>query len=198
MTPYDEQQVTAFLDDVIDTFADAGRIPKPVPDATRQNLHALVFVGRLQFDVDNGLTYAASRAKHLAEVRLGLGLAPAPSPAPAPTPTDLSADHARQIVFDTANEFYNLTRVFSSDQAATDAATELLGRTIWHLQQAGFQAGKQRNPSGLISGDKVTIQIEGAWHIYDIFSLGFAGRATTVQFVELTGADTVPDSGIPD
>ncbi len=180
MNPYDEGQVSAFIDDASALYQQAHRTPDP---------HALIWVARLQRDVDEGLTYAASRAKHLDELRAALGLS---------GPTNLTTDHARQIVLDTANEFYNLTRVFSTDRAATDAATELLGRVIWHLQQAGFQAGKQRNPSGVISGDKVTILIEGQWHIYDIFSLGFAGRATTVQFVELTGADPVPDNGIPD
>ena len=113
-------------------------------------------------------------------------------------PGPLSEDRASQVVFGTANEFPYLTRVFGSDREAIDAATELLERTIWHLQLAGYQAGRQRNPSGVISGDKVTIFIGGAWHIYDIFSLGYAGRATTVQFVELTGASYVPSSGRPD
>lgn len=187
---YDEQQVTQFLDNVIDDFADAGRIKKPVPDDLRQNLHSMIFIARLQADVDDGLSYAQSRAKHRAEVRIALGL--------QPKTIDLTVDNARQIVMATAGQFSNLIRVFDTDQQATDAATELLEHTIKHLQDAGFNAGRQRNPSGLISGDKVTIQIDGSWHIYDIFSLGFAGRATTVQFVELTGADPIPDSGIPD
>src|SRR6202007_279161 len=88
-------------------------------------------------------------------------------------PGPLSADRARQVVYATAEEFPHLTRVFGSDGEAIDAATELLLRTIWHLQLAGYQAGRQRNPSGVISGDKVTIHIDGSWHIYDIFSLGF-------------------------
>ncbi len=133
---------------------------------------------------------------------------PPPPPTPGPTPGGggsghvgpgpLTADRAQQVVFGTAAEFPSLTQVFGSDQQAIDAATELLERTIWHLQLAGFQAGRQRNPSGVISGDKVTIFIDGSWHIYDIFSLGFAGRATTVQFVELTGASYIPDPGLPD
>jgi hypothetical protein len=127
------------------------------------------------------------------------------SPGPSPSgsgghvgPGPLSEDRARQVVFATANEFPQLTRVFGSDGEALSAASELLERTIWHLHLAGYQAGRQRNPSGAISEDKVTIFIDGSWHIYDIFSLGYAGRATTVQFVELTGASYVPDSGISD
>ena len=129
----------------------------------------------------------------------------APTPGPAPGggsghvgPGPLSADRARDVVFATANEFPYLIRVFGSEGEAVAAASELLERTIWHLHLAGFQAGRQRNPSGAISEDKVTIFIDGSWHIYDIFSLGFAGRATTVQFVELSGASYVPDSGQPD
>ena len=93
-------------------------------------------------------------------------------------PGPLSEDRARQVVFATAAEFPHLTRVFGSDGEALSAASELLERTIWHLQLAGYQSGRQRNPSGVISDDKVTIFIDGSWHIYDIFSLGFAGRAT--------------------
>jgi hypothetical protein len=113
-------------------------------------------------------------------------------------PGPLTADRAQQVVFGTAAEFPQLTQVFSTDQAAVDAATQLLLRTIWHLRLAGYQAAQQRNPSGLISGDKLTIIIDGSWHAYDIFSLGFAGRATTVQFLEISGANPVPNNGIPD
>jgi hypothetical protein len=113
-------------------------------------------------------------------------------------PGPLSEDRARQVVFATAAEFPNLTRVFGSDGEALNAASELLRRMIWHLQLAGYQSGRQRNPSGLISEDKLTIVIGGSWHIYDVMSLGFAGRATTVQFVELTGASPIGDPGISD
>jgi len=107
-------------------------------------------------------------------------------------------DRARQVVFGTAAEFPHLTAVFGSDSQALGAADELLRRTIWHLHLAGFDAGRQRNPSGTISGDKLTIFVNGGWHAYDIYSLGFAGRATTVQFVEVYPANPQPDGGIPD
>jgi hypothetical protein len=138
---------------------------------------------------------------------------PAPGPTPMPTPTfistptsnpnhvgagPLSPDRARQVINATAAEFPQLLRVFGTEDDAVNAATELLRRTIWHLQLAGFQAGRQRNPSGAISADKLTIFIDGGWHVYDVYSLGFAGRATIVQFLEITGADTVQDTGIPD
>lgn len=113
-------------------------------------------------------------------------------------PGPLTADRAQQVVFGTAAEFPQLTQVFNSDQAAIDAASELLLRTIWHLRLAGYQAAQQRNPSGVVSGDKLTIIIDGSWHAYDVFSLGFAGRATTVQFLEISGANPVPNNGLPD
>ena len=132
---------------------------------------------------------------------------PPTSPTPAPPgggpgnhvpPGPLTVNRAQQVVFATANEFPQLTAVYGSEGEAVAAAEQLLRRTIWHLQLAGYQAGRQRNPSGLISNDKLTIFIDGSWHVYDIFSLGFAGRATTVQFFEITGANPVPDGGIPD
>jgi hypothetical protein len=107
-------------------------------------------------------------------------------------------DRARQVVFGTSSEFPGLTAVFGSDSQALSAAEQLLRRTIWHLHLAGFDAGRQRNPSGTISNDKLTIFIGGSWHAYDIFSLGYAGHATRVQFVEVFPAGPVPDGGIPD
>ena len=78
------------------------------------------------------------------------------------------------------------------------AADQLLRRTIWHLQLAGFQAAGQRNPSGAISSDKLTIFINGGWHVYDIYSLGVAGRATTVQFFEVPLPNPYQRPLIPD
>jgi hypothetical protein len=128
---------------------------------------------------------------------------PAPTPGPANTgghipPGPATAGRASQVVFGTASEFPHLTAVFRSDSAALGAAEELLRRTIWHLHLAGFQAGRQRNPSGAISNDKISIFVNGSWHVYDIFSLGYAGRATTVQFFEVPAPNHVPDGGIPD
>ncbi len=127
----------------------------------------------------------------------------APEPGPANTGGHIpagpaTADRAKQVVFGTASEFPQLTRVFGNDSQALGAAEELLRRTIWHLHLAGFDAGRQRNPSGAISNDKITIFIGGSWHAYDIFSLGYAGRATTVQFFEVSPPNHVPDGGIPD
>jgi hypothetical protein len=130
---------------------------------------------------------------------------PEPEPIPAPPqsvfhvgPGPLSVDRAKEVVSGTSNEFPHLTAVMDSERAAAAAADELLGRTIWHLQLAGFQAARQRNPSGAISSDKVSIVIDGRWRVYDIFSLGTAGRATRLQWLEVPLPNPVGSDGIPD
>jgi len=112
--------------------------------------------------------------------------------------TDQSEDSARRIVLGCASEYPNLLGVFPTDQQATDADEQFLLRVIWHLQLQGFNAARQKNPSGLISNDKLCIMINGAWHSYDIMSMGFAGHATTVTFNEVTPPNPIADPGIPD
>jgi hypothetical protein len=135
--------------------------------------------------------------------------APAPSPSPSPSPSPgnsgkhvpagpLTEDQASKVVYATAAEFPSLMRVFSTDAEAEGAAEQLLLRTIWHLQLAGFRSGRQQNPSGAISKDKLTIYINGAWHSYDIFRLGYAGVPTEVQFMEVVPPNYVASSGIAD
>lgn len=133
-------------------------------------------------------------------------------PAPAPPPGGggggnqgchvgagpATEDRARQIVLGCAGEFPNLLGVFPTDSQATAADEEFLLRVIWHLQLQGFQSGRQRNPSGLISNDKLTIFINGAWHVYDIMSMGYAGHATTVTFNEVTPPNYVASPGRAD
>jgi len=102
-------------------------------------------------------------------------------------PGPLSEARAEQVVYHTANEFPNLMTVAGSE--------ELLRRMIWHMHLAGYQAGRQRNPSGVISNDKLTILINGAWHAYDVFGLQ---DPLTVHFTEVYPASYVPDGGIPD
>src|SRR5262249_52328928 len=140
--------------------------------------------------------------------------APAPTPAPSPTPPPppapgpnpyhvppgpLTTARAQEVVFATANEFAGLTAPRPTESAARDAGEELLRRMIWHLQLAGYQAGRQRNPSGAVSGDKLTIFIDGAWHAFDVFiDYGAANQTTRVGFGEVTPANPLPDSGIAD
>jgi len=131
-----------------------------------------------------------------------------PTPAPPPSqspggsghvgPGPLSEARAKEVVLGTAKEFPQLTRVFGSEGEAVGAADQLLRRTLWHLQLAGYQANGQKNPSGAISSDKLTIFINGGWHVYDVYSLGVAGRATTVQFIEVPLPNPYARSLIPD
>jgi hypothetical protein len=133
--------------------------------------------------------------------------APEPTPAPPPPPSEspyhvgpgpTSEARAKQVVESTAQEFPHLTAVFGSEGEAVAAADELLLRTIWHLKLAGFDAARQKNPSGAISSDKLNIFVNGGWHVYDIFSLGYAGRATTVIFIEVPLPNPQPNSGRAD
>jgi len=135
--------------------------------------------------------------------------APSPSPSPAPGTGSggqnghigagpLTEDRARLATTGTFNEFPNLHAVFGSEGAAVGAADQLLRRTIWHLKLAGFEAARQKNPSGAISSDKMCVKIGGVWRVFDIYSLGVAGRATTVHWLEITGANPQAHAGIPD
>jgi hypothetical protein len=129
---------------------------------------------------------------------------PQPPPQQAPTnpnhvaPGPLSVAHAQEVVYATANEFPGLQTPRGTDAESAAAGEELLRRIIWHLQLAGFQAGRQRNPSGAISGDKLTVVADGAWHAYDVWTLGGAGRPISVIFYEVFPPNPVADGGIPD
>ncbi len=134
---------------------------------------------------------------------------PAPEPTPSPNdpppsnanhvqPGPLTVDLAHQVIDRTYDEFPQLSEVFGSEGEAVGAAEELLLRTIWHLKLIGFDAARQRNPSSAISNDKITIFVDGAWHAYDIYSLGYGGRRTTVQMLEVGSPNPVPNDGIPD
>ena len=130
----------------------------------------------------------------------------APPPAPEPSanphhvqPGPLTADLASQVVFATGREFPNLTAAPPSEPDGIARAEELLLRTIWHLRLVGFEAGRQRNPSGAISNDKLTILINGGWHAYDIFrDLGHPGAPIDVIFIEVFPAGPLAYPGIPD
>lgn len=102
------------------------------------------------------------------------------------------------IVCGTGNEFPALLAV-TIDQPTRDAnALELLERVIWHLQQYGFLAGRQRNPSGVVSQDKITIQISGVWWAYDIYPGVDYTVPLVMQMVPVTPPNTVDDGGISD
>jgi hypothetical protein len=131
---------------------------------------------------------------------------PEPPSPPAP-PTNpyhvgegpLDFTRAEQVVRATANEFSNLTAPPGSEQEGVARAEELLLRVIWHLKLAGYDAARQRNPSGAISNDKLNILIYGAWNAYDIFQdLGRPGMPIRVIFLPIEGENPVAYPGIPD
>jgi hypothetical protein len=109
----------------------------------------------------------------------------------------LDATRAERIVYATADEFPCLLAVFPTEDEALVNAEQLLRRMIWHLRAAGFQANRQQNPSGLISKDKLTINL-GGWRVYDVMTLGYAGVAGRATFNEVPLPNPVPDTGIPD
>lgn len=137
--------------------------------------------------------------------------APAPPPPPSPPPPPpsgspwhvgpgpLGAGRAEQVVTATSNEFSELTAPKPTGSEAVAAAEELLLRAIWHLQHAGFEAARQRNPSGAISNDKLNIVIDGGWQAYDIFQdYGQPNQTTRVIFLPISGANPLPYPGVPD
>jgi len=108
-----------------------------------------------------------------------------------PGPT--TVDRARQIVLGTGVEFPGLVAANNDT-----AGVQLLLRMIWHLKLAGFDAGRQKNPSGLISGDKLAVFADGAWHAYDVYSTRPPGQPLDVHFDEIGSPNPIPDPGIPD
>jgi hypothetical protein len=134
---------------------------------------------------------------------------PAPEPPPQPPPPSgngyhvgpgpLSVARARQVLDATSAEFPWLSGPQPTPDASFNATAELLRRMIWHLQVAGYQAARQRNPSGGISKDKLTIFIDGQWHAYDVFiAVGTPGVPANINMLEVYPASPVADTGIPD
>jgi hypothetical protein len=132
---------------------------------------------------------------------------PEPPPPPPEPPTNpnhvqpgpLTYEQAESVVHATGREFPHLTAAPPTESEGIRRAEELLLRTIWHLRQAGFEAGRQRNPSGAISNDKLTIVIDGGWHAFDIFyDLGRPGVQMRTIFLEVYPAGPISYPGIPD
>lgn len=110
----------------------------------------------------------------------------------------LDAYNAGRIIGGTAHE-YPLLLAPTMDEATREANNEeLVLRMIWHLNQAGFVAGRQRNPSSAISKDKITIEIGGTTFAYDVFQGVNFTEATPVQAFRVCPADYVAAPGTPD
>jgi hypothetical protein len=117
----------------------------------------------------------------------------------------LNSIRAGQIVCGTGNEWITLrnpvpnTGDLNADSSVRQANQEqLLRRMIWHLQLAGFSAGRQQNPSGVISKDKLTVTVDGVLRAYDIFQGVDPYTQIPQHMVEVTPAHAVADAGIPD
>jgi hypothetical protein len=130
-----------------------------------------------------------------------------PEPAPAQPsgsafhvgPGPLSGQRAQEVIEATGREFSHLLAPHGSEGSKVAATDELLHRVIWHLQLAGYQVGRQRNPSGAVSFDKVTIVIDGQWKAFDIFTdWDSPGRETRILFIEVFPPSHVPSSGLSD
>lgn len=109
----------------------------------------------------------------------------------------LTAIRAGQIVGGTMHEFSGL---MAPADAATRAANQLqlLLRIIWHLRTAGFSAGRQRNPSGAISGDKITVVIEDVLRVYDVFTGPPPSEPLVGLMRETAPPVMVDEAGTPD
>jgi hypothetical protein len=111
---------------------------------------------------------------------------------------ELTALRAGQILGGTANEWASLANG-EATQAARDAhQEELLLRMIWHLNNAGFQAGRQQNPSGAISVDKLTVIVDGVLRAYDMFTGGAYSDPIGIHVIEVAPPNQVADPGTPD
>lgn len=110
----------------------------------------------------------------------------------------LTALRAGQIAGGTGNEWAALANAAPS-QAVRDAnQEELLLRMIWHLNTAGFQAGRQQNPSGAISVDKLTVIVDGVLRAYDMFTGGAFSDPIGLHMIEVAPPVQVADPGTPD
>jgi hypothetical protein len=127
---------------------------------------------------------------------------------------DLSAYNAGKIICGTGNEFPALLLATAAGETGDPAAIaaresnaeELVLRCIWHLQAAGFTAGRQLNPSGIASKTRVCVEVDSGvvdpptyLREYDIFfQAGVYWEDMSTQMVEGAGASLIPDSGTPD
>jgi hypothetical protein len=111
--------------------------------------------------------------------------------------TDLTAYRAGQIIGGVAHEFPALVAA-TADQATRDSnQLELLLRIIWHLHAGGFTVGRQMNPSGILSTDKIALIEDGQLRAFDIFT-GVYTDPLTVQAFMVSPPNLVAEAGTPD
>lgn len=108
-----------------------------------------------------------------------------------------------KIVGGVGAEFPALQAVAVDEPTRRANIAELIGRVIWHLQLAGFQAGKNKNPSGATGIDNFTVMVDGVWRGYDIILANsftqFTAPFSMVMLALLPNETTyLPDGGVPD
>lgn len=110
----------------------------------------------------------------------------------------LNAVRAGQIACGTGNEYPALKNAVATLAAREANQEELIRRMIWHLKQAGFTAGRQKNPSGAISKDKLAVVVDGVTRAYDMLPGVDPSVPLTTHMDEVFPANLVDDAGIPD
>jgi len=110
----------------------------------------------------------------------------------------LTAIRAGQIVGGTYHEISSLTAGPVSLDVRAANQLELLLRMSWHLRLAGFSAGRQKNPSGVISSDKLTVVVNGVLRAYDVFTGPPPTEPIGVHMIEVAPPVMVDDPGTPD
>jgi hypothetical protein len=104
-----------------------------------------------------------------------------------------------QIVCGTGTEWAQYRAPVATVAIRQANAENLIERMIWHLQQGGFNAGRQRNPSTAISRDKLACVILTETRAFDMFR-DYDNNTITMQVGpnEVFPADLVASSGISD
>jgi len=127
------------------------------------------------------------------------GCGAAPSTGHLPGPVDQTAYEAGRTVCGTANEYHDdLFLPVADADTRTAHALEFVLRAIWHLQQEGFTAGRQRNPSGLLSNDKLAVVVDGVTRAYDIVGMNPPAEEMSSHMVEVGSPNLVADPGLAD
>jgi hypothetical protein len=111
----------------------------------------------------------------------------------------LNAIRAGQITCGTGNEFSALKNPTATLAARQSNVLQLLLRMIWHLQTAGFLAGRQRTPADTIATDQLTVEVDGVIRAYRVFANpdSFTDPLVTTM-EEVSPAQLLSDGGLPD
>jgi hypothetical protein len=115
-----------------------------------------------------------------------------------PSGTSLTGAAFQNIVCGTQQEWSALRAVCGDQATRTANNTELLLRIIWHLNNYGFLAGRQKNPNGIISGNKLTCKIGGVVRAFDVFREVTYTEVTPPRIMEVEPAHYVAEAGTPD